>query len=488
MNDPTISQGAGRAAPEACAQASCPPFFRATLLVLAATMLGIALFVNYGTFSPAAVSYLSVSLVLALAGALLPAGTGRAAWTQRAMWVTLLACFSLQIALDICHAPVESVLFMQGVQIPPSKEVVWLSWQSSLYWTVLMVAAVVCGQLASPRLPLGRFTLPLLIGLFLVAAIWVIRRDVDPFIDVFDVDTQSSGALLAGQNPYAIHFDSIYNLETTRHLYAPGDYSPDGRRLLFGYVYMPLTLLMTVPGYLLGDVRYSMIAAAALTALLMGLMRPGRMGLTAAAGLLFMPRMLNVIDFSFTEPLAVVLLTLTVFCAIRLPKLTPYALGLMLASKQDMLFALVLSPLLFGWEWRPLLTGILVAGATVLVVTLPMVLTDVAAFVHSAVLFPMHVPFRPFALSIMVLWHPGASSPPSAIFGFLALFVVTGLMLWRLRPGAANFAVAVAVSYFAFFAFNKHAFINYYFFVVAALWCSIAALDLPWRPAASESL
>jgi hypothetical protein len=462
-------------------------YFRVILLALAATMLGTAISAHQGIYSPAAISFLAVALVLALAGVLMPAELGRFVWMPRAVWVVLLACFALQFAEAIGHAPLDSGAFMQRVPAVGSNGFVWQPQPMPLYWTVLIIAAVICGQLAIPRLSLGRFTLPLLIGLQSVAAVWVIGRDADPFIDVFEFQTQSSKALLNGVNPYDIHFDSIYDLDSTRRLYAPGDFSADGRRLLFGYVYMPLTLLLTIPGYLLGDVRYSMVAAVALAALLMGLMRPGRLGIAAAAGLLFMPRTLNVIDFAWTEPLAVALLALTVFCAIRFPKLTPFAFGLMLASKQDMPFALVLSPLLFGWEWRPLLAALLRAAVTALVVTLPLVLSDVGAFVHSAVLFQLHQPFRPFALSFLVLWHPSADNPPSATIGFIALVVVAGLALWRLRPGPANFAAGLAVSYFAFFAFNKHAFMNYYFFVIAALWCSVAALDLPSSPATAVS-
>jgi MYXO-CTERM domain-containing protein len=296
---------------------------------------------------------------------------------------------------------------------------------------------------------------------------------------VFGFQTQSAQALLSGQDPYSIHFDSIYNLQSTQRLYAPGDYSEDGRRLLFGYLYMPLALLLTLPGYLLGDIRYAMAAAVSITTLLLAFMRPGRLGLVAAAGLLFMPRTPNVIDLAWNEPLVVMLLALTVFSAIRLPKLTPYAFGLLLASKQYMPFAVVLSPLLFGWDWRRLLAALLRAGITALVVTLPLVLPDVGAFVHSAILFQFHQPFRREALSFLVPWFQMTGSPPSAVFGFLALVLVGAAALWRLRPSPANFTVAVAVSYFAFFAFNKQAFMNYYFFAIAALWCSVAALDLP---------
>ena len=38
--------------------------------------------------------------------------------------------------------------------------------------------------------------------------------------------------------------------------------------------------------------------------------------------------------------------------------------------------------------------------------------------------------------------------------------------------------MAIAVTFFGFFAFNKQAFANYYFFVVGALYATVAA----WRP------
>jgi hypothetical protein len=211
----------------------------------------------------------------------------------------------------------------------------------------------------------------------------------------------------------------------------------------------------------------------------MGFMCPGRLGMVAAAGLLFMPRTLNVIDMAWNEPLVVMLLALTVFCAVRLPKFAPYAFGLLLVSKQYMPLAVLFSPLLFGWEWRPLLASLLRAGITAAVVTLPLVLPNVGAFVHSAVLFQIRCPFRPDGLSFLALWFHVTGRTPSAAIGFLALVLVATVTLWRLRPSPANFAAALAVSYFAFFAINKQAFMNYYFFVLAALWCSVAALDLP---------
>jgi hypothetical protein len=458
---------------------------RVILLALAATVLGVAISGTLGIYSPASITYVAIALVLALAGGFLIGRWGGGPSFARAMWIVLLACFALQFAMGICRGPIEGGTFTTQVQLPDENTVVTLPVRMSFYWTILVIALVVCGQMTGQRPPLGRLTLPLLIALQLVAAVWVIGRAGKPLIDVFDFQTDSSRALLMGFDPYSIHFKSIYTLDETRRFYAPGDFSEDGRQLLFGYVYMPLTLLMTVPGFMLGDIRYSMIAALAIAALLMGLMRPGRLGWAAAAGLLFMPRTFYVIDLSWTEPLVVLLLALTIFCAIHFPKLTPFAFGLLLASKQHMPVALLLAPLLFGWEWRGLLRAVAYSILTALVVTLPLVLPDVGAFVHSAVLFQLHQPYRPFALSFLVIGYQSAANPPSAIIGLVALIVTVGLVLWRLRPSPANFSAAVAMSYFVFFAFNKHAFMNYYFFVIAALWCSVAALDLP-TPAIAE--
>jgi hypothetical protein len=90
-------------------------------------------------------------------------------------------------------------------------------------------------------------------------------------------------------------------------------------------------------------------------------------------------------------------------------------------------------------------------------------------------------------LSFLVLWAKirGTEHAPVAA-AFVALVVAGGLTLWRLRPSPANFAAAVAISYFFFFAFNKQAFMNYYFFALAGLWCSVAALDLPPQLALAE--
>jgi 4-amino-4-deoxy-L-arabinose transferase-like glycosyltransferase len=46
-----------------------------------------------------------------------------------------------------------------------------------------------------------------------------------------------------------------------------------------------------------------------------------------------------------------------------------------------------------------------------------------------------------------------------------------------LPRSAGGFALAVAIVYFVFFAFNKQAFVQYYYFVIGALCCALAVWE-----------
>ena len=57
-------------------------------------------------------------------------------------------------------------------------------------------------------------------------------------------------------------------------------------------------------------------------------------------------------------------------------------------------------------------------------------------------------------------------------FGVAA--AVGGLALWRAARTPAGFALGVSALFLAFFALNKQAFANYYFFVIGALCVAVA--------------
>jgi hypothetical protein len=103
----------------------------------------------------------------------------------------------------------------------------------------------------------------------------------------------------------------------------------------------------------------------------------------------------------------------------------------------------------------------------------------VEQFVRSALTLQFEQPFRQDALSYLAWYGQWAGAEAAAGLSWLA-FLMMGLAmllaLWRCQRTAAGFATAVALTYLAFFVFNKQAFANYYYFVIGALCCAIAAM------------
>jgi hypothetical protein len=145
----------------------------------------------------------------------------------------------------------------------------------------------------------------------------------------------------------------------------------------------------------------------------------------------------------------------------------------LVATKQYLPLALLAAPLLrrggrLAWT----------AAAVAALVTLPMALSILPPFVHSAVLLQLRQPFRPDALSYLVpLSHLFGGAPP-AWLAFIAAAVAAILALRRCPRTPAGFAAAVALVLLAFFAFNKQAFCNYYHLVIGALCCAAGASTL----------
>jgi hypothetical protein len=72
-------------------------------------------------------------------------------------------------------------------------------------------------------------------------------------------------------------------------------------------------------------------------------------------------------------------------------------------------------------------------------------------------------------------WIPGTWLP------FLMLMLAMALAAWKAPRTPAGFASAVGLVFLAFFAFNKQAFCNYYFFTIGAFCCAIAAEPMATR-------
>ncbi len=175
-------------------------------------------------------------------------------------------------------------------------------------------------------------------------------------------------------------------------------------------------------------------------------------------------------------------LAATVFCMARKRTwLLPTALGLFLASKQYLVFAIPLSVLLLekfdgrlASSWRAWIILMLKSGAVAAAVTLPMALWNFRAFWFSTVTVQKVAPFRWDALSYLVWagFNLDSKYTTWVWLAFVGAALALVLSFWKARRGPARFAAAMACVYLVFIAFNKQAFCNYYFFVIGCLCCA----------------
>ena len=447
-------------------------WFTSVALAVSAVSLGYALQVSLGTLHPQAIFWLTVALVSCAVGVTAPA-----VLKPLICKIEMLADKPVLIVLGVGLVLHFSQLFQApaGSYVNLTRPGIALPFLIGLAIAAVLVGA---GMAASPRL--RRVWFPLLLLTHFLLGVWVIEALPKPFIDVYIFQRDASNALLHGVNPYALTFPDIYGGNSP--YYGPG-ISVNGR-LMFGFPYPPLSLYLVLPGHVLGgDYRYSQLAAMTLAALLMAYARPapyarpGHLGAVAASLYLFTPTGFFVLRRGWTEPFVVLLLSAVVFCACRKPKALPCAFGLFLAIKQYLIFAIPLAFLLMrrpvhrrdlgGLWWK--------SGLVALAVNLPLVVWDVRAFMWDVVVLQLYQPFRLDALSFLAwIARDGGPQLPAGL-AFAAAIIALALSLWKAARTPAGFAAATALTYFAFFAFNKQAFCNYYFFVVGALCCAIAA-------------
>jgi hypothetical protein len=355
---------------------------------------------------------------------------------------------------------------------PPSGDLVLSSPLQMHAYRALVVIAFVLVALEVTREETRRF--PLLVALHFGMGALVLSFAPKPDIDVWSIEMEAVRALLHGQNPYAMTFDDPYGGASP--YFPPG--TSVGGRLQFGFVYPPLALLLCVPGYLLGgDTRWSVLAAMTGAALLVGYARPGKRTKLAALALLFTPRTFFVMDRAWTDPFVVLLTAAIVFLALRRSRFMFVPVGLYVCLKQHMfigipaLFMLLPRPVPMRLAWDLAWKGALVAA----VVTLPLVVVDVHAFVKSVL--DIREMYRTDSLRLVALLHNVGIVSLSKWAGLLAIVPVVVLGWRRAPPTPAGFALFAAVTHFTLYLWSTHAFCNEYYNVIGALLCSVAVWD-----------
>ena len=302
---------------------------------------------------------------------------------------------------------------------------------------------------------------------FVALALYAVRITPAEQTDVYLWQRDAVAAFLHGMDPYAITHENIFGAKSS-YFYPPGVVS--NGRVHFGLAYPPLSMLMSVPGYLAGDLRYSDIAALVATAILMFRVRSSRFSLIAAAILLLSPATFYLVSRGFSEPFVVLTLACTVVAAEKRSRWLPLALAAFISSKQYAVLALPFAGFLIpGCTWKNYVKLVAIAILASLVLCLPFVIWSPHHFWKDLVAYNLILPFRPDSLSFSVLtarlgWGP---VPPAVLA--LAVLSACALCLAKARRTAGMFANCFALVFLFLLALHKQAFINYYFTVIGAL-------------------
>lgn len=420
--------------------------------------LGYAVDVKDGNYCTEAIVWMTASVALCLAAVVGPRWARAEALCRRLLPAVLAVCVA-----------VETYFLLRRVS---SDGQIALA-----FATVGLLGVLQFFNLGGLRLPL----MVVMVLAFCVAGEIAFNYHAkDPGIDVFIFQMHGCEALAHGLNPYTLRYPSVYPPGTP--FYGPGVVDSHGM-LTVGFPYPPLSLLLAMPGYLLGgEVRYSHLAAMGLSAGLIAAARPGRVAALAATLLLLMPRSIYVLDLAWTEPLLVLTFSFFLFCLCRWPRAMPYALGLYFSTKQYTILTLPLLPLIVEGpnHWKRVGKVLLKAALVVAAIDLPFLLWNAREFIRAVFVFQFLQPFRSDALSYLVLIRQHLPGLPLPIWiSLLPLAVVIPICLRRVTSSPAGFAAAVTLVHLLFFAFNKQAFANYYYFVIATACWSIAAANLP---------
>jgi hypothetical protein len=291
---------------------------------------------------------------------------------------------------------------------------------------------------------------------------------VPPPGDVGVASHDSVTALLHGHDPYAITLPNPYDQAQTHRFFDPVNLV--GNRLDFGYAYLPVSLVAGIPGYLLGNVGYSLVLALTGLTLLLRRVATDATGRLLALVPLAMPFTPQILVNRWVEPIPMLLLGVCAWAwAGRRVRATSAAMGLLLATKQ---YFFVVLPLLLvvrrGIGTRATAWAIALAG----VVCGVFVVWSPQAFWHSAVWLQFHLPPRDDSVSLPVAWGQTFGTIPASFLGPAAL--VAGLLVSALvaRSGGGSptsFLVGSGLSLLATVLLSPHAFSNYYALIEVAV-------------------
>ncbi|GEJ57044.1 hypothetical protein [Anaeromyxobacter diazotrophicus] len=426
---------------------------------ICAIALGLAIQVRDGHLAPTAVAWLTLAIISASLGMSLPRLPSVERIADTLLPWTLLAGLLIHSWSFLTAAPAQDLRIESIEQLRP------------FYFGIAALTALGGAALGCPYW-LRRWHVALVLLVFVGLGTWLITASPSPFIDVVEVHNTSISALLQGTNPYTITFPDIYNDPA---MYGPGMVK-DGR-LMFGYTYPPLSLLLATLGSFAGDYRYALLAAITIAAGCIAYARPTGTGVIAATLLLLTPRSLFVLEQGWTEPFVLMLVSATAMLSVRRPRLALVTLGLLLAVKQYAVLFIGTAALLPLWrdEGSRLIRvrAIAVTMGVAAVVTLPFLLWSPVALFRDLITTQLHLPFRGDSLSYSAWWAAVRGQEPHYWVGF-ALAMAAGILVFIRAPRTASgFTMSFGFVFLWFVVFNRQAFCNYYYLILGCMFASV---------------
>jgi hypothetical protein len=277
----------------------------------------------------------------------------------------------------------------------------------------------------------------------------------NPGIDVWELLQQSSTGLLHGDDMYRQHWMHSTGLQNV-------------------YPYLPGTTLVLAPfRWLLGDVRFGLLAASLLAAWLLQRYGAEDAPPALAALVVVMPDWVYLINRSWTEPLLVAVLAVAII-ALRSGRtaLAIVALAVALASKQHIILLL---PLFALWPSFGLRRTIKACGLAILIV-LPWIIAGPRDIWHDAVHANLTLGAETKALNLQGLLLRHDTSVGS---WFVALLLVAAyaLVVWRMPRTPSGLALGCAVVMWTFDLANTQTFFNHYVLPLGLLLLALATAD-----------
>jgi hypothetical protein len=305
------------------------------------------------------------------------------------------------------------------------------------------------------------------VAIHILVSVTIIRMHPGDFTDVYTFQRDCDQALVHGIDPYTISHENIYKADVTARVYAPGIVW--GGRVHAGYSYPPAALFFTLPGYLLGDVRYMQIVAIMLSAFLIARIQPNAMAIGVACILLVDPISFGIEMYSNQEAFVLSALALTVYAAVRRSWWLPLALGVFMASKQ---YVLVAAPFFFflqplGWKQNLKLFG--KAAAVAICITAPLALWHLHSFIQDTIVLIARIPPHMDSLSLNVLL------PVSPLIACGLMLCAIAFCLYAAQRTPAMFAASFGFVLLVFMFVSKQALLNYFYLIAYAFWLSAAA-------------